>query len=196
MRENKGFLSACCLLSLAWVYMAYDADHENSLLAMLLGVGSIPTWLGLFVLAAHRIIKRTYLPWHKRVAPFWLLLTPFAVAAGYEYTTRLLSSPDWLLVEDYDFTGSDSMLFKHDGEYQYWRNGPLGRSAIVRGHYARHDSLLIMQPDAGASAPGIATVAIRPYSSFQQLHPAARLVALDGKGTVLAVFRIKERTEL
>ncbi|HET9505041.1 MAG TPA: hypothetical protein VFO93_15975 [Hymenobacter sp.] len=123
------------------------------------------------------------------------MLAPFAIATSYGYANRLFSSPDWLLAERYDFAGSDNMLFKQNGEYQYWRHGPLGRSAIVRGHYVRRDSLLLMQPNANASMPGIASIAIRPYSSFQQLKPTARLVALDSKGTALAIFRIKERNE-
>jgi hypothetical protein len=195
MRENQGFFVACCLLGLAWVYVSYDADHENSLLATLLGVGSISTWLGLLVLAAYRIIKRDYLPWQKRLAPFWLLFTPFAITASYGYTNRLFSSPTWLLVERYDFTGSDNMLFKKNGEYQYWEHGPMGRSAIVRGRYTRHDSLLLMQPNTAASMPKIARIAIRPYTSFQRLLPTTRLVALDSRGTTLAIFRIKERNK-
>ncbi len=86
------------------------------------------------------------------------------------------------------------MLFKKDGEYEYWRHGPLGSSAIVPGRYTRRDSLLIMQPNADVLMPEVATIAIRPYSSFQQLRPA-RLVALDGKGRALATCYIKERTE-
>ena len=86
------------------------------------------------------------------------------------------------------------MLFKQNGEYEYWRHGPLGRSAIVRGRYTRRDSLLIMQPNTDALMPEITSIAIRPYLSFQQLH-TARLVALDRKGHSLATFRIKERAK-
>lgn len=194
MRENNGFTVACCLIALAWLYAAYDANHANSLLAMLLSIGGISAWLGLVVLALYRIAKRNYLPWRKRITPFLLLFFPIATSISYGFISKLFSSADWLLVERYDFTGSDNMLFKQDGEYEYWRPGPLGRSAIVQGHYTRRDSLLIMQPNAEALMPEVATIAIRPYSSFQQLRPA-RLVALDGKGRALATFRIKEHTE-
>lgn len=194
MRENNGFAVACCLIALAWLYAAYDANHANSLLAMLLGIGGISAWLGLVVLAVYRIAKRNYLPWQRRIVPFLLLFIPLATSFSYGFSSKLFSSSDWLLVERYDFAGSDNMLFKQDGQYEYWRHGPLGRSAIVQGRYTRRDSLLIMQPNADALMPEVATIAIRPYSSFQQLRPA-RLVALDGRGRVLATFRIKERTE-
>lgn len=194
MQENNGFAIACCLIALTWMYVAYDANHENSVLAMLLGIGGISAWLGLFVLAAARIVKRNYLPWQRRIAPFLLLFIPIAASISYNFFSRLFSSSDWLLVERYDFTGSDNILFKQNGEYEYWRHGPLGSSAIVRGRYTRRDSLLIMQPNADVLMPEVATIAIRPYSSFRQLR-SARLVALDRKGRALATFRIKERTE-
>lgn len=127
--------------------------------------------------------------------PLLLLMIPLATSVSYSACNKLFESSDWLLVERYDFTDSDNLLFKQEGEYQYWRHGPLGRSAIVRGHYVRRDSLLLMQPNADTSMPEIARIAIRPYASFQQLKPTARLVALDNKGTALATFRIKERTE-
>src|SRR4051812_9875177 len=115
MKENKSFFSACCLIGLAWVYAAYDADHSNSPLAMLLGLGGLVSWLGLIVLAAQRVIKRNHLPWQKRLAPFWLLLTPLAISSSYSFATKLFGTPYWLLTERYDFTGSDNMLFKKGG---------------------------------------------------------------------------------
>ncbi|RZK16296.1 MAG: hypothetical protein EOO56_20255 [Hymenobacter sp.] len=181
---------------MAWLYASYDADHSNSLLALLLGLGGLVSWLGLLVLGAYRIIKRHYLPWQRRLMPLWLVLIPLATATGYGFASALASARTWLLVESYDFTGSDNMLFKKDGEYQYWRGSPLGRSAVVRGHYERRDSLLLLKPTTDASVHPIAKIAIRPYLPFQRReNPLVRLVALDSTGTMQAVFRITERND-
>ncbi|RZK26677.1 MAG: hypothetical protein EOO63_14395 [Hymenobacter sp.] len=196
MRENKGFFIACGFISLTWLYAAYDADHSNALFAMLLGLGGFVSWLGLFVLALYRVIKRNHLRWQKRLAPFWLVLTPLVAYIGCSLVINLFSAPNWLLVECYDFTGSDSLLFKKDGEYQCWRGSPLGRSAIVRGRYERHDSLLVLQPNTNGETRVIASMAIRPYAPFlRRENPVVKLVALDSAGTTIGIFHIKERTD-
>ncbi len=89
MQENNGFAVACCLLALAWLYAAHDANHENSVLAMLLGLGGISAWLGLMVLALYRIAKRNYLPWQRRIAPFLLLSIPIAASVSYGFISQL-----------------------------------------------------------------------------------------------------------
>lgn len=196
MQENKGFFIACCLISLAWVYAAYDAEYIDSLFAMLLAIGSLISWFGLLLLALYRIIKRSQLAWAKRLAPLWLAFIPLAASASYGLVNRLLTAPSWLVAESYDFTGSDTLLFAKDGEYRYWRGSPLGRSAVIRGRYERRDSLLIMQPNPNVEMPAIARIAIRPYSPFlRRENPVVRLIALDSAGTTVGIFRIKERTD-
>jgi hypothetical protein len=197
MKENKGFSIVCFLLAASFFITLYADKDDDSVLPLLFIPVAFISWLLLFGIAIFRIIKRTYLPWKNRIVPLYLLFLPFGfiILSGI-CISLVVHRQDWLLVERYDFTGSDNMLFGKDGEYQYWRGSPLGRSAVVRGRYERRDSLLIIQPNSDVTMQTVAKIAFRPYLPFQQRkNSIVRLVALDSLGTQQAIFRIKERTE-
>ncbi len=196
MRENKGFVVVCSLIGIGVFISLYGTEHDDSFFNMLLFLGIILSWFILCLIAVYRIFNRDYLPWKKRLVPFYLLLTPLVTLTGWNICNGILHKKrDWLVVESYDFTGSNIILFKKDGEYQYRRNSPLGRSAPVFGRYERRDSLLILQPASGEGRPIIVRLAIRPYVQFEkhQENSSARLIALDSAGKSLDAFRITQR---
>ncbi|MGI4874011.1 MAG: hypothetical protein ACRYFX_22860 [Janthinobacterium lividum] len=195
MKENKGFAIACGLLVSSLLFVAYNAEHSNSFFGLILCLASISCWLGLFLLAIYRVLKRSFLPWEKRLAPVYLVCMPFVVLLAWSSCEELINSgQEWLSVESYDFTGSDNLLFRKDGEYKYWRNSPLGSSAKVYGRYERRDSLLILQLDSEKALPPIARLVIRPYAQFgtQREKSSTRLFVLDSAGNSQGSFHITQ----
>ncbi|NRT17595.1 hypothetical protein HNP98_000402 [Hymenobacter sp. 9A] len=200
MHKNEGFAVACGLLVIS-LFTPVFVDEGNPIL-LLLVPGFLLGWLILFLIAVFRVFNRDYLSWKKRLIPFYLLITPLAlIAVGSICTSIINRERDWLTVESYDFTGSDIILFRKDGEYQHRRGSPLGSSGPSFGRYERRDSLLILRPNSGKNRlptvriAGLSRLVIRPYGEFEKHrnNSSVRLIALDSAGNSLAVFRIIER---
>ena len=179
MRENIGFISVCGLL---WVGVLVIACVESLDAGFFLTLFFLPAvligWVVLLVTAIVRLCLHTQLPLSKRAVPLWFATVPVLLYATVRIgLNRINEANTWLTVQQYDFSGSTNFTFLKNGEYNSWRDSPLGRSTEGRGRYERQDSILVLHPESG----GAFKLPIRPYSEFkrQQANPHTNLVTLD-----------------
>lgn len=177
MRENKGFINACCLL---WGSLLVMVCIRDSDIGFLLGIVVIPisiiSWLVLSGIAAYKVIVNNYLPWKKRVVPLYFSVAPlFALFLIGGIVSELQKENTWLTITNADFHGSNNFQFMKNGEYSSWRDSPLGRSAEESGHYERQDSVLTLHPEPKDGKAQEFQLAIRPYSEFQRQQSSSHI---------------------
>jgi hypothetical protein len=177
MRENKGFITACCLL---WTcVLAIGCFGETGigfLLVLFLLPVTIISWAVLLIIAVGKFFLRGYLPWEKRLVPFYFLIVPIFVWFVTGTAAREIDKEStWLVIKMYNFTGSENFKFKKDGSYSQWRDSPLGSSSKATGRYERRDSILTLYPQVETRTGQAIRVAIRPYSEFKKAHASSSI---------------------
>ena len=183
MRENKGFITACCLL---WGSLLIMVCIRDSDIGFLLGIVVLPisiiSWLVLSGIAAYKVLMNNYLPWEKRVIPLYFSVAPlFALFLIGGIMSELQEENTWLIITNADFRGSNNFRFMKNGEYSSWRDSPLGRSAEESGHYERQDSVLTLHSATKYGKSQEFELVIRPYSEFERQQSSSHitLVSLD-----------------
>jgi len=183
MRENKGFILACCLLWASVLAISYFGESDAGfLLALFLVPLTLIGGVVLIAVAVIRLFTRHNLPWQKRLVPVYFSTIPVLawVVLGTAFA-ELDKESTWLVVKKYDFTGSENFKFKKDGTYAQWRKSPLGSSSKRAGNYERRDSILTLHPHSENTTGQEVKLVIRPYAEFTKSHAssAITLVALD-----------------
>ena len=187
MRNNIGFTTACCLVGLIWLIAAFVDDSLTGGLAVVAG---IVVWLGLLPLGIYRVIARNNLQWKQRITPLYLLLLPFGAMTIIGSAKGILYKSDWLIVKAHDFTGSDEFRLKENGDFEYWRDSPLGSSIIVDGKYIRHDSTIVLRPNSLDKLGDLHGFVIRPFvdDDEQIQRMPLKLIPLDKQGQKVDSF--------
>lgn len=183
MRENSGFIIACGLLwATVLVAVCIEESDTGSLLVLFLVPVVLLGFVLLFVIAVVRLFMHRQLPLSKRAVALWFATVPVLtyVIIG-TILTEIKKENTWLTIKRYDFQGSTNFTFLRNGEYNSWRDSPLGMSAEESGRYERQDSILILHPESKDGKTQTFKLIIHPYSEFKKPHAnsAITLTSLD-----------------
>jgi len=193
MRENRGFLLLCLLFGLGLCVELCQEQWGDSLAGAIFWVLPLAfTGLILFVVALTRVLKRTGLPWSRRLVPLVGWGAPLLVSYAFGcYLTRIDWMPNWLVISNREGVGYASFEFKRDGQYKYTTGSPLGL-LYSYGQYVHRDSLLHLQPTPGQEPPVDTLLVIRPYSTSAALafDSLARVLPLQTRQPYSSVYYI------